>query len=150
MTISARAGYLCGWMPIALAIGCLIGPQAASAAPFCLRNLAVPPQCLFYDPNTCQRESIKQGGWCEPNPAETHIATGAGQYCLVTGGGAGFCAFLSRESCAAEANRLHGVCYHDEARTTGVPDPYAYSGGPSTAYQAAPETPETGFTTFQK
>jgi hypothetical protein len=140
MTLSARTVRLCGWIPLVFAFSYLIEAHTASAAPFCLRNAAVPPQCIYYDPSECRRESTKQGGWCEPNPGETRMATGTGQYCLVGGQGAAICAFLSRESCDAEAARLHGACYHDEARGNGAPDPYAAFSGP-TATPGAAETP---------
>jgi hypothetical protein len=113
----------------------LIGSSAALAAPFCLQTLTVPPQCMYYDANLCRNDAAKQGGWCSPNPGSTLTGTGSGQYCVVTSQGASTCAFLDRVTCDSEAARQHGVCYHDEARATGAPDPYAASGGP---YAPAP------------
>jgi hypothetical protein len=66
-----------------------------------------------------------------PNPVEQHGGVGSGQYCMMTSVGVTLCNFMSRESCAQEALRQHGACFHDEAReTTGAPDPYAYYTNP--------------------
>jgi hypothetical protein len=120
-----------GWMPGIVAFGLLGAPQIALAAPFCLTSLAISPQCIYYDAHQCQSDSARQGGWCTTNPNETRVGVGSGQYCVVPVQGVALCNFLDRESCAAEATRQHGICYHDEARAAGVPDPYAASGGPT-------------------
>jgi hypothetical protein len=135
MMILRLAARLSGWIPSAV-IGFRVAQHAAFAAPFCLTSLAIPPQCLYYDVTLCNRDSAKQGGNCVPNPAEQHAGVGSGQYCMMTSQGVTLCNFLNRESCAAEAVRQHGACYHDEQRAAGVPDPYASSGGP----QALPAT----------
>jgi hypothetical protein len=141
MTLSARAVRVCGWIPLAFTFSYLIEAHTASAAPFCIRNTALPPQCIYYDPTDCRKQALKQGGWCEPNPSETRTASGGtGQYCLVLAQGEAICAFLSRESCDVEATRLQGACYHNEARGTGAPDPYAAFSGP-TLNPGAAETP---------
>ena len=129
MMRSARSARLWGRLPSAVAFGLLIGPPAALAAPFCLANLAVPPQCIYYDANLCRSDATKQGGWCAPNPDQTYAGTGSGKYCVVTSQGAAVCAYLDRDTCDLQATHQHGVCYHDEAKATGAPDPYAYSGG---------------------
>jgi hypothetical protein len=143
MSLSIRAVRQCGWiMPLALAFSYLTEAPTAWAAPFCLRNAAVPPQCIYYDPSQCAKESAKQGGWCEPNARETRITSGTGNYCVVVAQSAAICAYLSRESCAAEATRLHGVCYHNEAPGgTGAPDPYAAFSGPYATPAPAETTP---------
>jgi hypothetical protein len=130
MRISARVRRLCTWLPATIAFGILIGPSGALAAPFCLTNLALTPQCMFYDAHQCETESTKQGGYCVPNPEETRAGTGSGAYCVITSQGVSMCTYLDRQTCTLEATRQHGVCYHDEARTTGTPDPYAFSSGP--------------------
>ena len=141
MKISARARRLCSWLPAVVGFGILIGPSGALAAPFCLQNLALPLQCMFYDAHQCETEAIKQGGWCSPNPEETRAGTGSGQYCMITSQGVSLCNFLDRQSCNLEATRQHGVCYHDEARVTGAPDPYASSSGPYGPNPTAGTTP---------
>jgi hypothetical protein len=144
MSLSVRVVRQGGWIiPLALTLSYLTEVPRAWAAPFCLRNAAVPPQCIYYDPDQCQKESIKQGGWCEPNASETRIAHGTGHYCVVVAQAAAICAYLSRESCTAEATRLHGVCYHDEAPGvgTGAPDPYAAFSGPTAPPVPAETTP---------
>ena len=140
MPISGYVARLCGWFPGAFASGVLIGSHCAMAAPFCLTNLSVPPQCMYYDANQCSTEAARQGSWCVPNPSQTQVGTGSGQYCLITSQGASQCVYLDRSTCAAEATRQHGVCYHDEARAAGTPDPYASSSGPY-AVPAPAETP---------
>jgi hypothetical protein len=130
MTASPLAARLSGLIP-GVVIGFLVGPHTASAAPFCLSSPAIPPQCMYYDADLCSKDSAKQGGYCVPNPAELHAGVGSGQYCMVTSQGVTECNFLDRVSCATEALRQHGACFHDEQRTVGVPDPYAsYSNPP--------------------
>jgi hypothetical protein len=111
-------------------LGLLIGPSIALGAPFCMTNLSVPPQCMYYDAHQCQTQAARQGMYCVPNPNETRPGVGSGQYCLITAPGVSFCNYVDRDTCATEAARQHGVCYHDEARATGAPDPYSYYGGP--------------------
>ena len=35
---------------------------AAQAAPFCLTNEMIPPQCIYYDAQSCQQEAQRQRG----------------------------------------------------------------------------------------
>ena len=101
----------------------LIGPRKSEAAPFCLSTLGIAPQCLYYDADICRRDALKQGGSCEPNPEETRVGYGSGQYCLVISQGASLCSYFDRDSCEIDARRQHGACYFDTQKATGAPDP---------------------------
>ena len=121
-----------GWRlpPTILVFGSLVGPLPASAAPFCIANLSLPPQCMYYDAALCQKDAGKQGGWCTPNPAETHAASGSGKYCVAFSQGVALCIYQSRESCDEAAARQGGACYFDPQRASGGPDPFSQSSGP--------------------
>ena len=110
--------------------GTAVLPGSAHAAPFCLSNQSVPPQCIYTDPASCERESARQGGVCVANPAEVHLSSGVGQYCLVTATQASFCVYSDRSTCANDALRQGGACvYAPGVAPSRAPDPYASVGG---------------------
>ena len=49
-------------MGCAVMLAALASP--ALAAPFCLQNQIIPPQCIYYDANECQHDAMRQGGVC--------------------------------------------------------------------------------------
>ncbi len=105
-------------------------PTATRAAPFCLTNQAIPPQCIYTDPSICQRDAARQGGVCSVNTAEYKPQPGIGRYCVVTPSLVSLCVFPDRGSCEADAQKRHGAC----VTAPGVapfkaPDPYAAIGG---------------------
>ena len=112
-------------------LGVLIAPQGALAAPFCMSILGIEPQCIYYDAAQCRADSVKQGGSCVPNPAQSHTASGSGKYCLMTSSGATVCAYLDIDSCDAVAVKQRGACYFDGSGAAGSPNPYAYSNQPA-------------------
>ena len=69
---------------IASLAGMLAGPVAALAAPFCVRTEAIPPQCLYFDASECGKRATQMGGICVVNPAELHVSSTLGHYCLLT------------------------------------------------------------------
>jgi hypothetical protein len=73
-------------------------PVPAIAAPFCVGTEAVPPQCIYYDANSCQQRALQLGstGQCSVNPNEAHLTPSIGHYCLVTSGMAGSAFILTR------------------------------------------------------
>jgi hypothetical protein len=99
------------------------------AAPFCLTILGMQPQCIYTDPNLCQREAAKQGGSCEPDAGPSFRTVGSARYCLSTAPGTGQCGYLTFEQCNEEARRQKGACYYDGSKV-GAPNPYNYSNGP--------------------
>ena len=118
------------WRWNSILLGLLI-PVAGHAAPFCLGNESVPPQCIYYDANSCRKEAIRQGGICSANPRELHVSINIGKYCLVTSGQVSLCVYLDRAHCDADAARQNGACVSAPAGAPGVgaPDPFSTTGG---------------------
>lgn len=83
---------------------------AAWAAPFCLRNQAMTPLCIYQDAASCQREATRQNGVCSINAREIKLPRGIGQYCVVLSSGYASCAYGDRDSCARDATRQNGIC----------------------------------------
>ena len=111
-------------LTVAAASGLLA--QTAAAAPFCVTNQAVPPQCIYHDAAICARDARQQGGTCATNPKEFKLAAGAGQYCVITTSQISLCEFADRNTCAQEATRQHGTCIDaPQRRAFGTPDPYS-------------------------
>jgi hypothetical protein len=108
------------------AAGMLLGlglAATAQAAPFCLENEMIPPQCIYYDTSSCEQDARRQGAYCSVNPQEVTIRPGAGQYCVVTSSQISLCNYYDRGSCTQDASRLHGVCSHAPYRApSGAPD----------------------------
>ena len=117
------------WWPGTVVLGVLI-PVGGHAAPFCIRSEALPPQCIYYDSASCNKEAIKQGGVCAVNTKEVRITRNVGQYCVVTSQRVSLCLYSDRTSCLAAAGLQHGACvYSPEAAPSGAPDPFAAYGG---------------------
>jgi hypothetical protein len=103
---------------------------SALAAPFCIENQALPPQCNYYDAAECQADAARQGGVCSANPQQLTLQSGIGQYCLATSYGASLCIYPDRGSCMADAVRQHGACTAAPNVAPGkAPDPYSAVGG---------------------
>ena len=101
-------------------------PLAATAAPFCLTNQLLPPQCIYYDAQNCQRDAQHQGSACVNNPAEFRLSAGPGQYCVVTSSQASVCGYADRGTCGQEAARQHGTCVDvPRAGAGGAPAPFS-------------------------
>lgn len=113
-----------------LLMASLGGASVASAAPFCMRNQIIAPQCIYYDAIQCQRDAQRQGAVCDVNPQEYHLLAGSGEYCVVTSSGASSCVYQDRPSCAAEAVRQQGMCAAaTPSRPARIPDPYSALNG---------------------
>jgi hypothetical protein len=103
---------------------------SAVAAPFCMRNQVMTPQCIYYDAGECEREARRQNGYCDVNPAELRVTTGTGQYCVVTSGRASLCAYFDRDTCSRDADRQNGVCTSaTKIAPARTPDPYSEVNG---------------------
>jgi hypothetical protein len=104
--------------------------STALAAPFCVENQALPPQCNYYDATECQKDAVRQGGVCDANPQQIALQPGIGQYCVVSSEGASSCVYSDRGTCMAAAARLGGA--YTAAPTVApsrAPDPYAAING---------------------
>lgn len=110
-----------------LAALALLFVPPALAAPFCITGQVLPPQCIYYDAQQCERDAGKQGQVCSANPTEVTLSRGAGLYCVVTSGRVSVCAYTDRGTCAREARQQNGICTEAPARSGGVgaPDPYS-------------------------
>ncbi len=123
----------------ALLLAAALPAPSALAAPFCLQTQAVPPQCLYFDANTCRQEAAHQRGVCVVNPEEVSVTPGGGDYCLVTSTGASSCVFQDINACAREAVHQGGVCVDAPPRAAGnTPNPYQPAGPGDQANQAPP------------
>ncbi|MDR3534253.1 MAG: hypothetical protein P4L90_27270 [Rhodopila sp.] len=101
----------------------------AAAAPFCLNNQVLPPQCIYYDAQECDRDARHQGAVCSANPAELRLTRSVGDYCVVTSSQASVCAYPDRQSCSVEAARQQGICVTASKAPTQSPDPYSTVNG---------------------
>lgn len=93
------------------------------AAPFCIEQTGIPLQCYYVDPALCQRDALRQGGRCSPNPAEFKTPATALQYCLVEAGNVVSCQYPDRADCDADSNRRHGACIAALPQKPSVPAP---------------------------
>jgi hypothetical protein len=99
--------------------------QPAVAAPFCLQSQVIPPQCIYYDAQQCNREAARQDGVCGANPDELPLSPGPGKFCVVTSSRTSTCAYADRPTCTQEALRQNGTCTEAPRTAAGVPDPYS-------------------------
>ena len=105
-------------------------PSSVLAAPFCIESQALPPQCMYYDAASCEREATRQQAACSVNVKELPLSNNVGQYCMVTSGGASQCFYSDRTTCAADATRQHGLCTNaPTVAPSAAPDPFAPLGG---------------------
>jgi hypothetical protein len=110
------------WLLLAMAAS-----QTAVAAPYCVQTEAIAPQCLYFDPASCDARAKQIGGYCSINTAELHIAPGVGHFCVLTSGNVANCYYSDSDSCHAEAKRQHGLCVSAPARDESpAPDPYRH------------------------
>jgi hypothetical protein len=100
--------------------------QPALAASYCLRNQVIPPQCIYDDPQQCQREAQRQNAECEANPRDVRYSGGFGKYCVVTAGGVADCNYTDYTTCSREAVRKGGACTVSPTRQPlQGPNPYS-------------------------
>ena len=108
----------------ALVLTTMLPAPSALAAPFCLQTQAIPPQCIYFDANTCRRDATQQQGFCVVNPEEVSVTPGGGDYCLVTSTKASSCVFQDINACTREAARQGAVCVEAPPRAVGnTPNP---------------------------
>jgi hypothetical protein len=118
------------WRPLGAALLGLLTPAVGHAAPFCIGSEAVPPQCIYYDADSCRKEAIKTGGICSANAAEIRAGAQFAKYCVITSQQVSLCNYMDRTSCDAAALHYHGACVSSpEATAPGAPDPFAANGG---------------------
>jgi hypothetical protein len=116
------------WLGTTL-LGLLI-PSGGHAAPCCIGSESVPPQCIYYDSVSCNKEAVRQGGICSVNAKEVRVTRNVGQYCVVTSQMVTLCHYSDRPSCTAAATLLHGACMASpEVAPSGAPDPYSSTAG---------------------
>jgi hypothetical protein len=143
---------LAGLMARRLRLAALLAtiPVAAPmAAPFCLQNPGLPPQCIYWDPDSCNREAHRQSteGTCGANPLEVRNLRGSGKYCVVIPGVAPSCIYVDRGTCDQQAARLHAVCSQAQPGPrnvpgVGAPDPYGVAEGVMPPGRANPYAPQ--------
>ena len=115
----------CGVMMKLLGMLLLAVPQPTFAAPYCVQTQAIPPQCIFIDPASCNARAAQMDGSCTVNPQEVHVSAGLGHYCLLTPGTVSSCIYADHEDCAREALHQQGVCIQAPSRPESPgPDPF--------------------------
>jgi hypothetical protein len=121
----------CSWRQHVWIIPALIGasvlamPSSAQASPYCVQTQAIPAQCIFVDPASCNTRATQLGGTCTVNPSEIHVAPGLGHFCLLTAGQISSCVYADRADCDREAKHQQGVCIAAPGRPESPgPDPY--------------------------
>lgn len=101
--------------------------QSADAAPYCVQTEAIPPQCQYFDPASCDARAQQMGGYCSVNTAELQVAPGVGHFCELLSGNVANCLYPDYDSCNLRAKREHGVCVAAPARDESPPpDPYRH------------------------
>lgn len=97
----------------------------AAAAPFCVKSMAVPPQCLYVDAASCQQRAQQLGGDCIANPEELKVQGEQGRYCMVTSDHAVSCIYEDQGACMMEAKHEQAVCVEAQNRPEAPDvDPY--------------------------
>jgi hypothetical protein len=113
------------WRASAVLLG-LLAPAGGQAAPFCLGTQSVPPQCIYYDADSCRREAGRQGGVCSANPQEVRVSSNIGQFCVMTSQQVSLCIYLDRGTCEIAAAHQHGACVSSPGvAPSGAPDPFS-------------------------
>ncbi len=97
----------------------------ALGAPFCVETMALPPQCIYTDAESCRARAAQLGGQCSANPDELTVRDGTGHYCLVTSARTVACGYTDLGNCDTEARRQHAVCVPAQGRPEAPSvDPY--------------------------
>jgi hypothetical protein len=123
MQFFARTAFV-----FAIAAGSFGGP--ANAAPFCIQNQMLPPQCMYYDARQCAQEAQRQNAQCAPNLKEIRLSRGTGEYCVITGAGASVCAYPDFQTCSTAAAQMQGACVQaDPSRRAREPNPFSAFNG---------------------
>jgi hypothetical protein len=98
-------------MKVALfGLGLIATPLPVLGAPYCVQTMALPPQCLYFDPAECNTRANQLGGRCSANLDEVHPQPNIGHYCLLTAGQVSQCIYPDLAVCNAEAQHEGGVC----------------------------------------
>ena len=112
-------------MAMLIGAALLAAPLPVLAASYCVQTQAIPPQCIYTDPASCNARAKQMGGSCTVNPAEVHVSTGLGHYCLLTSGTVSSCIYTDQADCAREATHQQGVCVEaPDSPESPAPDPY--------------------------
>lgn len=113
------------WRASAVLLG-LLASAGAHAAPFCLGTQSVPPQCIYFDADSCRKEAGRQGGVCSANPQEVRVSSNIGQFCVMTSQQVSLCIYLDRGTCEIAAAHQHGACVSSPGvAPSGAPDPFS-------------------------
>jgi hypothetical protein len=113
-------------LALAAALCCLwVAPDTAFAAPFCIEEAGIPPQCLYHDVQSCRNEAAKRSGFCSANLEEVALPEYSAPFCIIETGMAPVCAFQSGEDCNNEASKRSAVCVQN-MNGGGLDDPYRF------------------------
>jgi hypothetical protein len=118
------------WITGSLTLAACLTPGAAHAAPFCIQNQILQPQCIYYDPRECQAEANRQNATCAPNVAEARLSRAHGDYCVVTSTGIPLCVYADYQTCSTAAAQQRGACVQAQPNIPAQqPNPYSAING---------------------
>jgi hypothetical protein len=111
-----------------LQVWVLAAPVSGVAAPFCIYNESIPPQCMYYDAGSCNQRAAQIGGYCSVNTKEARLPAN-GRWCMVTSSMVTMCAYADVSTCQQDAQRQGAACVKapappGKASTLGT-DPFA-------------------------
>jgi hypothetical protein len=101
------------------------GPAFAQSAPFCLAGSGQPPQCLYADVASCNRDARPPETTCVAAPGLQLNFFGSGQFCTVDSQRLANCLYVDRTECDKEAGRSGTICV-DRGLNHDAPSPFRY------------------------
>jgi hypothetical protein len=108
-----------------LSLICLVAlPYPALASNFCLAAAGLPPQCIYADPQSCERARTGPEQGCLVNPETSLRSSGGAPYCVVSADLVAQCIHYDRSACSAQATRSNAVC--TERQSANDNNPYRY------------------------
>jgi hypothetical protein len=109
----------------ALAIFLFMPAQQASAGTFCVAGSAMPPQCLYEDVHSCERDAASPDLFCTLNPEVYLMFYGSSRYCTVQADRLAQCMYADRGQCNREASRNNAICIDRETIKDDI-NPFRY------------------------
>ena len=110
---------------VTLAVFLAIPGQQASAGTFCVAGVGMPPQCLYEDVESCERDAVSQDTSCTINPESDLMFYGSSRYCTVQADRLAQCMYADRNQCSKEASRNNAICIDRETIKDDI-NPFRY------------------------
>lgn len=98
---------------------------AVYAAPFCVLQAGITPQCFYNDVMQC-RKNMTSNGTCILNP-ETHVTYRGGMYyCVIQSNLIAECNYIDRSQCNDEARLNGSICIENPDKKKSGAEMYDY------------------------